>query len=495
VPSTTRNGYSAGRFVIELEGAVVGLASAVEGGDVVGDVVRQAADPTGLVKKHITNVHWEPLVLTIGVDMGEELAAWVAGFAARTAGAKDGAVIFADYDGTVRSRLEWSHGLITEVRFPGGDATDPSRGTITLTIEPEQVMTRAVGGAAQSGTVPRTPNPWTRNAFRVQVDSIANDTKFAGSVEEVVVRRAVAVDAVGARRGLGPEYGPQDVSDVVITLPEGHAAEFASWLDDFLVKGNHGDAKERNGVLEYLRPSLDVLATLSFKHLGITRMAPERVEAGNGAVARVKVHLYCEEVLFSTPSTTVAAPTPDPTAEALLVATRRALAERDGRLFAAKVDSPGTTEAIAARLVATAEGTGPTTSAEPKDGFALGQRWAAERATLDEFAGLTHLEDPAWTAVTLPEGHSLIAHLRDAGVLPISETGPVDLPRGPVVEGIVHGVEVVGDRIQRAAELGDASSLLLEAMMDGRSQKMFELLSNLMKKSDDTARGITENMK
>lgn len=493
MPSTTRHGYSAGKFLIELEGALVGAASSVEGGDFVGEVSRQAADPTGLVKKHIANVQVAPLTLTIGLGMGKELAGWVSAFTARTAAAKDGAIVFVDHDGRIRSRLEWWNGLITQVRFPGGDATDRSTGEITVTIEPERVTTSA-GGGAQASIPPKTHKAWTRNTFRVHVDSVANDTMFASRVEEVVVSRAIAADPVGERRGVGPSYGPQEVSDVIITIPEDHGSEFAQWLDDFLVKGNNGDGSERSGMFEYLGPSLEELAALSFKHLGITRVARERTEAGNSVTARVKVHLYCEEVLFASGSTTETAPTTDPTNEALLSAARRLLADRDRRLFAAEVAGPGTTEAIAARLVATAADKGATTPPEEQDGFAIGQRWAAQRATLDEFAGLAQFEDPAWTAIILPKDHSLIADLRDAGMLPGGESGPVELRRGPLVEGIARGIAAIGDGIQGGAELGDANSLRLQAMLEAQD-KVLSMLSNVLKQDSDTAAAITDNLK
>jgi len=116
------------------------------------------------------------------------------------------------------------------------------------------------------------------------------------------------------------------------------------------------------------------------------------------------------------------------------------------------------------------------------------------RRDLPEFAGLARLEDPSWTAITLPKDHSLIADLRVAGVLPQSETGPVELPRGPLVEGVTEGITAIGENIDRAAELGDANSLHLQAMMAADEDTMLTTTSNVLKKHSDTTAALTDTL-
>jgi hypothetical protein len=68
------------------------------------------------------------------------------------------------------------------------------------------------------------------------------------------------------------------------------------WHEDFVIAGNNGADKEKNGKLEYLASNLkDVLLTLEFQHLGIFKLSPEKTEAGSENIRRVKAEMYCEE--------------------------------------------------------------------------------------------------------------------------------------------------------------------------------------------------------
>jgi hypothetical protein len=390
----------------------------------------------------------------------------------------------------VRSRLEWTRGHIIEVRFPGLDGADRSAGQITITIQPERTTLKS-GGGGKPNFGQKTQKAWLRSNFRVAIDSIPNDVRFVSRVEAIVVRRPVTEHRDGAERDVVTFIpGPQQVSDVVLSVSEAHSGEFAQWAEDFLIQGKASDNDERNGTLEFLSPSFDVLASLSLRHLGITRVARERVESGNSVVSRVKVHLYCEEVLFALATTAVSARSAAVAeAPAQLAASRRLAVAADLPRAASERRN-----AIATRLLATDQAAGASGIAEQQDGFAIGQLWAAEQASLEEFAGLAQLEDPAWTAIALPRDHSLIAALSAAGVLPSGETGPIDLQRGPLVDGIVQGIAKVADQLESAAEMGETESLRLQMMMDRRS-KMMQALSNLMKKQADTAAAIVQNLK
>lgn len=404
MPGITTSGYSAGRFLIELEGQVVGAVTSVAGGEAVAEVVRERADPTGLMKKHVSNWHWEPITFTVGLAMGRPLADWVAAFLAPTAGPKDGAIVLLDDVGTVRSRLRWRAGTLTEVRFPGCDAAGHELGEVTVTLQPEG-MTRVAGSGVAGGEHPAAgadpvrPTPWRQDRFRLSVSGMTHSPALVRTVEPFTVRRPLPPDLVGTGREPVAHPAAQDVSDLVLTLPEGAAVEFDQWLDDFLIAGHSSDSDERTVTLDHLGAAQEVLATLTFRHVGIVRVARERSRSGNAVTARARVQLYCEEASYSS--------------------------------SAAATEPPGTSE-----------------------GVALGRRWAAARALPDEVAGLARPDDPQWSSIALPQGHSLIAVLRDAGILPSDETGPVELLRRPLVEGLVEGIGLVADGTDGAAADG-----------------------------------------
>lgn len=450
---TTTSGYSAGGFLIELDGVPVGVASSVQGGDLVGEIVREAPDATGLVKKHASNVRREPLTLTVGFGMGRALADWVSAFTARTSAAKNGAAVFLDHDGSVRSRLEWTQGLITQVQFPGCESTDTDAGEITITIDLERARSR----------------------FRVRIDGITNDTGFVTGVEPFIVRRPPTANPIGIFRE-GSLYGPQEVSDLLLTLPEAHAADFDRWLKEAFIDGHHLEGDERTGTLEYLGPGpggpghAHLLARGTHPGRAATDPVRERRDRPGVCSALLRVgHLRLPRSPTRTryPTEPATAPTPAGmiSEEAVLAAARRLLAALDPRHAPGAPDGPVTAEALAARLLATAAGE-PAADPAQQDGAALGRGWAAGRASLAELAGLLRLDRPDWTAITLPRGHSLITDLREAGVIPATEQGPIELQRDPLVEGVLAGIGEIGSQIGDAAIAGQASSRLVQTLLD-----------------------------
>ena len=107
----------------------------------------------------------------------------------------------------------------------------------------------------------------------------------------------MAESAAGETRDYQKTPASLEVSDLEFTVPEQSARKLQAWFDDFVLKGNCGEDRERNGTLEYLGPDLkDPVFTLSFKNLGILRIAPEKAVSGSESIRRLKVTLYCEQV-------------------------------------------------------------------------------------------------------------------------------------------------------------------------------------------------------
>jgi len=89
-----------------------------------------------------------------------------------------------------------------------------------------------------------------------------------------------------------------EIPDLIVTLPVANAKTWVDWHQDFVINGNSSANKEKNGTLELLGSNLqDVLFTLTFRHLGITRLTRQMPASGEG-VARVKAEMYCEEIAF-----------------------------------------------------------------------------------------------------------------------------------------------------------------------------------------------------
>jgi hypothetical protein len=219
---------------------------------------------------------------------------------------KNGAVIQADFDMKERSRLEFTNALITEVTIPACDAGQISTGVtgikeagaLTLKLTPE--FTRATNG--RGSTIPSTfagtkKKTWSPAHFRLQIQGLEEACARVMKVEPLTIRQKLAEHPVGELRDYQAVPASMEFSNLVITLPEPSAGPFYQWFDDFVLKGNAGDDRERPGFLELLSSDMrTVLLRVNFIHLGIFSFAPLSVDSAAGPLASVKAEMYCEQM-------------------------------------------------------------------------------------------------------------------------------------------------------------------------------------------------------
>jgi hypothetical protein len=134
------------------------------------------------------------------------------------------------------------------------------------------------------------------------------------------VTRAPLVGGIGNDRDYytAPQSTTQ-IPDLSVTIANAGAAAWSAWRDDFIIRGNSGDAQEKNGSLEILHPNLTtVLLPLQLAHVGIKRLAV--LPTGDGRPELFRAELYCEEISIAsspvTGATTPATPTPAATTPA-----------------------------------------------------------------------------------------------------------------------------------------------------------------------------------
>jgi len=457
-------GYSSGKFALELEGKAAGFVKSVEGGEPFGAVVPEPPGADGVVKKHIGQVLFEPLVITFGVGMAKELYSWMSEVLNRQQRARSGAIVFLNYDFTEVERLEWRNGLITEVRFPALDGSSKEPVFFTITIAVEQTTMKASSGKAQSGFGSKSQKKASVSNFRFTVSGLESASTKVKRVSALTVTQPV----VREERGI-VHPGTLDVSNVLVTLPVASAQPWLDWVDDVLIDGKTDDASERTATLQLLDQTLkDALFTVTLSHVGPVR-ARRQVDAGElDAIAQVEVELYCESIAFapaadvagsavsttstaqsSTTQASAGSSTATDAVLALLAAAGGIDATRALRVLQAGslASSP---ELVAARLKATTTAAVPIASKQRKraDGEALGAKWASERATLEELQQMAALETKDWTSIQLPDEHTLVTELRQIGVVPPGGEGPLQLLRDEFVEGIVSGAA----RVFRAAQ-------------------------------------------
>jgi hypothetical protein len=84
----------------------------------------------------------------------------------------------------------------------------------------------------------------------------------------------------------------------VVTFSDVDVAPWRAWADDFIVKGNNGQDKEKQGAIEVMASNLaDVLATLTIKQIGIFELTP----TDDTSIRRHRASMYFEYGQLSVP--------------------------------------------------------------------------------------------------------------------------------------------------------------------------------------------------
>ncbi len=297
-----KRGYVAGKYAIELDGIMAGWVGSVEGGHATSDVVQEKLGPDHIIHKHLAGVKYEDISVSCGTGMSKGFYEWLKASFDHNYQRKSGAIIAADFNYKEHSRLTWHHGLITEIGFPALDAGSKDAAKMTIKISPEYTrQTTSTGGPSIAGGKyalgKMEQKKWLPSNFRIKIDG--TDCSKVNKIEAITVKQKVVEHAVGEMRDYEKEPAHLEIPNLVVTLAESHCKEFYDWHKEFVIDGKNDDGKERGGSLEYLTPDLTtVLFTINFKHLGIFKLTPEKVEAGSENIRRVKAEMYCEDLDF-----------------------------------------------------------------------------------------------------------------------------------------------------------------------------------------------------
>lgn len=214
---------------------------------------------------------------------------------------KNGAIMTADYNYRERARLHFSNALITEVGFPALDAASKDACKMVIKFSPKYTRSAIPPRGGGSSTRPgrAAQKKWLPSNFRLSIQGLEEACARVNKIGALVIKQQMTESAIGDERDYQWELAALEIPNLVLTCPESHAEQLYDWHEDFVIRGNNGPDKEKGGTLEYLAPNLkDAFFTLTFKGLGIFKLAPEKVESGSENIRRVKAELYCEEIKF-----------------------------------------------------------------------------------------------------------------------------------------------------------------------------------------------------
>jgi hypothetical protein len=270
----------------------------VEGGEITGVVVEEAAPTGGFANKHIGGVKFEEVTITANLSLDPALYNWIADTWNRKYSRKDGRISTLDYNYRVISEVDFFNALITEVTIPKLDGSSKDACALTVKFSPEYTRHKKGSGAKMKIPAKGQQKVWHASNFRLTIDGL--DCRRVSRVDALTVKQTVTRDSIGNARDSLTEPVSLEFPNLVVTLPEIDDQTWVDWNDDFLVKGNNSDEQEKNGTLEFLSADLKTtLGKVDFAHLGIFRLSRDKVEAGSEQVRTFTASMYVEAMKFT----------------------------------------------------------------------------------------------------------------------------------------------------------------------------------------------------
>ncbi|HYV66015.1 MAG TPA: hypothetical protein VE964_07210 [Myxococcales bacterium] len=172
---------------------------------------------------------------------------------------------------------------------------------MTLKIQPEFTRTVKGDGTQAAGFIKSDEalqKKWLPASFKLEIAGL--DCTRVNKIESLVFKQKVVENPVGELRDYEREPASTEFSNLVVTLAESYADSWYKWFDDFVVKGNNTEDKEKSGTLTYLTPNLqEELCQVTFSNLGIFKLTEEQMASKSEGVRRVKAELYVEQMHFA----------------------------------------------------------------------------------------------------------------------------------------------------------------------------------------------------
>jgi phage tail-like protein len=295
-------GYTAGRFALEIDGVHAGWIYSCEGGNRTAEVVTEKLSQEHHIRKHIAGVKYDDISITCGIAMSKHF--WHKLKASFDDGFKriDGAIHVADYDGNIQRTLEFHHAIVTEIGFPGLDASSKDACKLSFKLTPEWTRTHQGKGKVRTSDHPigtGQQKKWSPANFRLRIDGLDHACKKINKIEPIVIKQKVTDNTVGEMRLVMREPVAIEFPNLVITTAESHAGLLYHWEKSFVIDGNCSDEDEKTATLEYLSHDLKhTLFTVDMAHVGIFKLTADKMDAHGEALRRVKCEMYVEEMSF-----------------------------------------------------------------------------------------------------------------------------------------------------------------------------------------------------
>jgi hypothetical protein len=289
--------YTAGRFMLDLNGEVAGYIKSVAGGFTKGEVAVHQLGPDNVQKKHLATIKHEPFTFEIGMGMSKTFYNWIRSSFDKGYETRSGEVIAADFDYVAQSARVFRDAYISEVTVPALDGSSKEPAYMTLKVDPEGIRYEKRSGPKLNGPIGPAQKKWLCSNFKFDLPPLP--CARVAKIDSFTWKQAVIEDAVGAFRENTKHPAKVETPNLKVTISMADIEEWRAWHEDFVIRGKCSEADEKNGSITFMGPDLaEELAEIQLHQVGIISIQPAKAEANKEEVARFEVELYVERMSF-----------------------------------------------------------------------------------------------------------------------------------------------------------------------------------------------------
>lgn len=290
--------YTAGRFMLDIDGQVAGFLKKFSGFTIKGEVASHNLGPDNIMKKHLATISYEPATFEVGMGMSKGLYEWIQASFDKGHVTKNGAIIAADFDYNAKSVREFMNAYISEVTIPALDGSSKEPAYMTVKFDPETIFySPGDGNKLQGNLEAGAQKKWLSSNFRFNLGDLP--CARVSKIDSFTWKQGVIKDEIGSQRAPTKHAAKIEVPNLKLTISMADIDPWAQWHKSFVIDGKCTDGDELTGAIEFLSPDLEtVLGTISLDHVGIISLEQAAQEANKEEVARFNVELYVESMRF-----------------------------------------------------------------------------------------------------------------------------------------------------------------------------------------------------
>ncbi|MEP6695117.1 MAG: phage tail protein [Chloroflexota bacterium] len=298
-PLDRRTTFRSGVFQLNLEGINAGILKSEDGGDAYAEVISVRPGGTStFASKSISNFKYDRFDVQLGFGMNKAMYDWISASWKMQTDGKDGSIVTADSSSQALSERKFFDALITETGIPACDGSSKEAAYLTLQFAPEYTQDQKASGAIAAS---KQQKAWLSSNFKLEIDGI--DTSRVAKVDAFTIKQSIITSEIGDTRLATREPANLEFPNLKITIGQASVSSWATWFDNFVIKGNNSSDYEKSGRLVFLSADLKTeLAEIRLFNVGIYRLDPDQEDPSSAdKIARFTAELYVERMEFNCP--------------------------------------------------------------------------------------------------------------------------------------------------------------------------------------------------